>query len=48
MHPFPVADEALFDDAAEADVEGGIGLTQRLRAWRDLAGVPAGAVLIGA
>jgi valyl-tRNA synthetase len=46
VHPFPEADESLFDDAAEADVEGGIGLTQRLRAWRDLAGVPAGAVLV--
>jgi valyl-tRNA synthetase len=46
VHPFPQADEAFFDAAAEADVEGGIGLTQRLRAWRDLAGVPAGAVLV--
>jgi valyl-tRNA synthetase len=45
VHPFPAADESLFDDSAEADVEGGIGLTQRLRAWRDLASVPAGAIL---
>jgi valyl-tRNA synthetase len=45
VHPFPVADEGLIDPAAEEDVEGGIGLTQRLRAWRDLAGVPAGATL---
>jgi valyl-tRNA synthetase len=45
VHPFPVADEALFDQAAEEDVEGGIQLTQRLRAWRDLAGVPVGATL---
>ncbi|HVQ58345.1 MAG TPA: valine--tRNA ligase [Solirubrobacterales bacterium] len=45
VHAFPVADEALFDDAAEADVEGGIGLTQRLRAWRDLVDVPAASVL---
>ncbi len=45
VHPFPVADEALFDAAAEADVEGGIGLTQRLRAWRDLVDVPAGSML---
>ena len=36
---------SLIDEAAEADVEGGIGLTQRLRAWRDLAGVPVGATL---
>jgi valyl-tRNA synthetase len=46
VHPFPVADEALFDQAAEADVEGGIGLTQRLRAWRDLVEVPVGAILV--
>ncbi|MFL5832807.1 MAG: valine--tRNA ligase, partial [Solirubrobacterales bacterium] len=45
VHAFPQADEALFDEAAEADVESGIRLTQRLRAWRDLAGVPAGAKL---
>ncbi|HEY6145521.1 MAG TPA: class I tRNA ligase family protein, partial [Solirubrobacterales bacterium] len=45
VHAFPVADESLVDPAAEEDVEGGIGLTQRLRAWRDLAGVPAGATL---
>jgi valyl-tRNA synthetase len=45
VHPFPVAEQLLFDDAAEADVEGGIRLTQRLRAWRDLAGVPVGATL---
>jgi len=45
VHPFPVADEALFDDPAEADVEAGIRLTQRLRAWRDLAGVPVAAML---
>jgi len=45
VHAFPSADEALFDEAAEEDVEGGIRLTQRLRAWRDLAGVPVGATL---
>src|SRR5690242_11850652 len=45
VHAFPVADDSLFDPAAEEDVEGGIRLTQRLRAWRDLAGVPAGASL---
>ncbi len=46
VHPFPLADESLFDRAAEEDVEGGIGLTQRLRAWRDLVDVPAGAILV--
>jgi len=45
VHAFPVADEALFDAAAEEDVESGIRLTQRLRAWRDLAGVAVGATL---
>jgi valyl-tRNA synthetase len=45
VHGFPVVDESLLDDAAEADVESGIQLTQRLRAWRDLAGVPAAATL---
>jgi valyl-tRNA synthetase len=45
VHPFPVAEESLLDEAAEADVEDGIGLTQRLRAWRDLVDVPAATVL---
>ena len=45
VHPFPQSDESLFDDAAEADVEGGIALTQSLRAWRDLVEVPVAAVL---
>jgi valyl-tRNA synthetase len=45
VHAFPAADEALFDEAAERDVESGIRLTQRLRAWRDLAGVPVAATL---
>jgi valyl-tRNA synthetase len=45
VHPFPVAQRSLVDAAAEADVEGGIGLTQRLRAWRDLVDVPAASVL---
>jgi valyl-tRNA synthetase len=46
VHPFPTSDESLLDEAAEADVEGGIGLTQRLRAWRSLVDVPAGAMLV--
>jgi valyl-tRNA synthetase len=46
VHPFPTPEDPLLDEAAEADVEGGIALTQRLRAWRDLAGVPAAAVLL--
>jgi len=45
VHAFPVADESLVDAAAEEDVESGIRLTQRLRAWRDLAGVAAAVML---
>ena len=45
VHAFPTADAALFDDDAEAEIAEGIALTRRLRAWRDLAGVPARAVL---
>jgi valyl-tRNA synthetase len=46
VHPFPEADESLIDAAAEADVEGGIALTRRIRAWRDLVEVPAGTTLL--
>ncbi len=45
VHPFPRPERTLLDEAAEADVEGGIVLTQRLRAWRDLVDVPAASVL---
>jgi valyl-tRNA synthetase len=45
VHAFPTADPALFDDEAEAEVAEEIALTRSLRAWRDLAGVPAKAVL---
>jgi valyl-tRNA synthetase len=45
VHAFPAAEQALLDAEAEEEVETGIGLTQRLRAWRDLAGVPVGATL---
>ncbi len=45
VHPFPEADESLVDDAAEADVEAGIELTRRLRAWRDLVEVPVASTL---
>jgi valyl-tRNA synthetase len=46
VHPFPEADESLFDAAAEQDVEGGIELTRRLRAWRDLVEVPVASTLL--
>jgi len=45
VHPFPLCDESLLDPAAEADIEGAIELTKRLRAWRDLVEVPAASVL---
>jgi valyl-tRNA synthetase len=45
VHTFPTADESLFDTPAESDVAEEIALTRSLRAWRDLVGVPAKAVL---
>jgi valyl-tRNA synthetase len=41
VHPFPRVDESLFDSAAEAEVEGGIELTRRLRTWREMVEAPA-------
>lgn len=45
VHAFPDADDSLIDEAAEEDVAGAIALTRSLRAWRDMVGVPAKAVL---
>jgi valyl-tRNA synthetase len=45
VHPFPRVEESMLDEAAERDVEDGIDLTRRLRAWRDLAEVPVGSTL---
>ena len=45
VHPFPEPDESLLDPDAEDDVEAGIELTRRLRAWRDLVEVPVASVL---
>jgi valyl-tRNA synthetase len=45
VHAFPEADDSLIDEDAEEDVAGAIALTRNLRAWRDLVGVPAKAVL---
>lgn len=45
VHAFPEADDSLIDEAAEDDVAEAIALTRSLRAWRDLVGVPAKAVL---
>jgi valyl-tRNA synthetase len=41
VHRFPEADDSLFDEGAEAEVERGIDLTRRLRAWRDMVEAPA-------
>jgi valyl-tRNA synthetase len=45
VHRFPEARESLFDPEAEAEVERGIELTRRLRAWRDMVEFPAGSAL---
>jgi valyl-tRNA synthetase len=45
VHAFPEADGSLRDTEAEAQVEAGIELTRRLRAWRDLVEAPAASVL---
>jgi valyl-tRNA synthetase len=47
VHRFPGADASLFDEEAEAEIERGIELTRRLRAWRDMVEAPASAVLPG-
>ncbi|MGH2981039.1 MAG: valine--tRNA ligase, partial [Solirubrobacterales bacterium] len=47
VHPFPEAASSLVDTEAEAEVGEAIELTRRLRAWRELAGVPVGSVLSG-
>ncbi len=45
VHPFPQADDALIDEAAEREIGQAIALTRALRRWRDLAGVPVKQVL---
>jgi valyl-tRNA synthetase len=45
VHPFPAVEESLFDAEAEAEVERGIELTRRLRAWRDMVEAPAASQL---
>jgi valyl-tRNA synthetase len=45
VHAFPEPDESLLDREAEAQVQEGIELTRRLRAWRDLVEAPAATVL---
>jgi valyl-tRNA synthetase len=43
--PFPTVDRSLIDTESSLAVELEIGDIRRVRRWRDLAGVPAGAVL---
>ncbi|HKH22428.1 MAG TPA: valine--tRNA ligase, partial [Solirubrobacterales bacterium] len=45
IHSFPDPDDALIDEAAEAEIGRAISLTRALRRWRDLAGVPVKQVL---
>jgi valyl-tRNA synthetase len=47
VHRFPQAEESLIDAGAEAEMQAGIELTRRLRAWRDLVDVPAKTELRG-
>jgi valyl-tRNA synthetase len=47
VHPFPEVDDSLIDASVEAEVGEAIELTGRLRAWRELAGVPVATVLRG-
>ncbi len=45
VHPFPEADDALIDDAAEEEIGRAISLTRALRRWRQLAEVPVKQVI---
>ena len=45
VSPFPAADEALVDEAAEAEMGAAIDTVRDVRRWRDLVGVAAGSVL---
>jgi len=45
VHLFPAAEESLLDADAEAEVDRGIELTRRLRAWRDMVEAPAASQL---
>ena len=45
VSPFPTADEARYDEEAEAEIGAAIELTRDLRRWREEAGVAPGATL---
>ncbi|HEY8083492.1 MAG TPA: valine--tRNA ligase [Solirubrobacterales bacterium] len=47
VHAFPKAEESLMDAEAEREMQVGIELTRRLRAWRDLVEAPAATILQG-
>jgi valyl-tRNA synthetase len=45
VHEFTIANPSLIDESAERDVEIWIGVTRRVRGWRDLVGVGVRTVL---
>jgi valyl-tRNA synthetase len=45
VHEYPVADDALIDEAAETEIGRAIALTRALRRWRQLAEVPVKQVI---
>jgi valyl-tRNA synthetase len=45
VQPFPAADDALVDEAAEAEIARAIEAVQELRGWRDRVGAPPGRTL---
>ncbi|HUC08128.1 MAG TPA: valine--tRNA ligase [Solirubrobacterales bacterium] len=47
VHDFPAVETRFFDSEAEQEVERGIELTRRLRAWRDMVDAPAATQLAG-
>jgi valyl-tRNA synthetase len=47
VHRFPEAETRLFDSEAEEEMERGIELTRRLRAWREMVDAPAATQLAG-
>jgi valyl-tRNA synthetase len=47
VHRFPEAESQLFDSEAEEEMERGIEMTRRLRAWREMVDAPAATKLAG-
>jgi valyl-tRNA synthetase len=46
VEEFPESDETLIDASAESEMESAFAVIRSVRRWRDLVGVPAGAVLL--